>query len=53
MGVIFGFLFTLAVVYGYIANIVFLVSHNEVVGLSIARAAGIFVVPLGVILGYI
>ena len=43
----------LASVYGYIANIVYLVSHNEAVGLSLARAVGIFLAPLGVILGFV
>lgn len=53
MGAIFAGLVILAIMYGYIANIFYLVSHSEAVGLSIARAVGIFVAPLGVILGFV
>ena len=45
-------IFLLMIAYGYIANIVQLVTQNEAVGLSIARAVGIFAAPLGIILGF-
>lgn len=45
--------FFAAAIYGYIANIASLVSHVEPIGMSIGRAIGIFVAPLGVILGYV
>ena len=41
-----------SVVYGYIANIVHLVSNTEPVGMVAGRVIGIFIAPLGIILGY-
>ena len=40
-------------VYGWIMNIVHLINNVEAVGLSIARGIGIFVAPLGAVLGFI
>lgn len=39
--------------YGYVANIVSLVQSNALGGLEIARAIGIILAPLGIVLGYI
>jgi hypothetical protein len=39
-------------IYGYIANIISLVSANETLGFMIARGAGILIAPLGAILGF-
>ena len=50
---LFGFFVLVLGLYGYTANIVSLVTLNEAVGLSIARAVGIFVAPLGAVLGFI
>jgi len=46
--------FIVAAAYGWIANIVTLVHviNNPITALTVARIAGIFVVPLGVVLGY-
>ena len=41
------------VVYGYISNIVSLVTQNEEVGMIIGRVIGIFVAPIGIVLGYL
>ena len=40
------------IVYGYIHNIVSLVTNTEQLGLVAGRCLGIFVAPLGVVLGY-
>jgi|694.fasta_scaffold31071_9 hypothetical protein len=42
----------IAAVLGYIANIVKLFSQLDVSGKTIARACGIFIFPLGAILGW-
>ena len=51
-----GFVIMLAIlvggVYGYVANVYSLVTHNEAIGMTIGRAVGIFLAPLGIILGY-
>jgi hypothetical protein len=39
-------------IYGYIANIISLVSGGEAIGFMIARGAGILIAPLGAILGF-
>jgi hypothetical protein len=52
MNVIISLLFIVAVAYGYIANIVSLMTVSEVWVVSIARILGIFFVPLGVFIGY-
>lgn len=39
--------------YGYVVNILTLVEATGLTGMVIARAIGIFVVPLGIILGYV
>jgi hypothetical protein len=52
----FGILPFLAVfclgIYGYIVNIVSLVSGGEHVGMTIARGIGIIVAPVGAVLGF-
>lgn len=45
-------IFLLLVAYGYLANILFLITRDETFGLSIARAVGIFIAPLGTVLGF-
>lgn len=45
------FLMILAIV-GYVWNIVKLVQSDVITGMVIARVAGIFLLPLGAILGY-
>jgi hypothetical protein len=52
MGFIISLLFIVAVIYGYVANIVSLMTNHEAVVVSVTRAIGIFVMPLGVFLGY-
>ena len=51
-----GTIFVLAVIigfaYGYANNIFSLVSNNESVGMIVGRTIGIFVAPLGALLGY-
>lgn len=44
-----------AIAYGWIANIVTIAQSNfsELTGLLILRVVGIFVAPLGVVLGYV
>jgi hypothetical protein len=42
----------IAAVLGYIANIVKLFSQLQVDGKTIARACGVFIFPLGAILGW-
>jgi hypothetical protein len=39
-------------IYGYIANIISLVSGGEAIGFMVARGAGILIAPLGAILGF-
>ena len=50
---IFVIILFLFFVYGYIANLVLLILSDSITGLVIARAIGVFMVPLGAILGYI
>lgn len=38
--------------YGWVMNIVSLVQATGIAGMEIARIAGIFVAPLGAVLGY-
>ena len=49
-----GLMLTLVVgiVYGYIHNIVLLVTQNEALGMIIGRVLGIFIAPIGIVLGY-
>ena len=42
----------LAALGGYIANIVKLIASHEEMGMMIARAVGMGVVPLGAVLGF-
>lgn len=51
MSKFFGFIFVLALLCGYIANIVKLLSESAA-GMAVARGIGVFVAPLGAILGY-
>jgi hypothetical protein len=39
--------------FGWVMNIVALINDDMVTGMLIARAAGIFIAPLGAILGYL
>lgn len=52
--VIFGFII-MACIGGWIANVVkiFWIINDPVTGLFIARCVGVFVAPLGVVLGYL
>lgn len=45
----------IAVIYGWVANIVTIAQSDlsTITGMLILRVAGIFVAPLGVVLGYI
>ncbi len=45
----------IAVTYGWIANIIVIAnsSFTEITGILILRVVGIFVAPLGVVLGYV
>lgn len=58
-GDVIAFLFYLAliigIVYGWIANIVIIAGSNfsEITGMLVLRVVGIFVAPLGVVLGYV
>ncbi len=45
-------IFVVAVV-GYIMNIVKLVTSKEITGKTLARVVGVFVFPLGAILGFV
>ncbi len=38
---------------GYALNIFKLVSNNETIGFVVARACGVFMPPLGVVLGFL
>lgn len=40
------------ILYGYVANIISLVTQTEPVGMMVGRAIGIFLAPIGVMLGY-
>ena len=42
----------LAALYGWVTNIVSLVNGNEELGMTLARVAGIFIAPVGAVLGY-
>jgi hypothetical protein len=42
-----------SLVIGYVANIVKLVKSKEVTGLTLARVVGIFIFPIGAIVGFI
>lgn len=41
-----------AIIYGYVANVYSLVTQNEAFGMMIGRVVGIFVAPIGIVLGY-
>ena len=38
--------------YGYLNNVISLASKAEPTGLVVARAIGVFLAPLGIVLGY-
>ena len=42
-----------AIVGGWVANIVKLATSNEAVGLLVLRGVGIFMWPIGAVLGYL
>lgn len=46
-----GFLVVLAVI-GWIMNIAAIWNATEITGMVVARAIGVFIVPLGAVLGY-
>lgn len=52
---LFYFALIIAIVYGWIANIVTIAGSNfsELSGILVLRVVGIFVAPLGVVLGYV
>ena len=52
-GFLLGLTVIIAGVLGWILNIVALVGANEIAGMEIARIAGIFIPPLGAVLGYL
>lgn len=57
-GIVAGLLWlalVLAIVYGWVANIITIAHSNfsELTGILILRCVGIFVAPLGVVMGYI
>jgi hypothetical protein len=54
-GIAAAFAFLVAVAYGWIMNIMAVANSNfaELTGILILRVVGIFVAPLGVVLGYI
>lgn len=45
----------IAIIYGWIMNIVIIAGSNfsEITGILVLRVVGIFVAPLGVVLGYV
>lgn len=49
------FAIVIAIAYGWIANIVTIAHSNfsEITGMLVLRMVGIFVAPLGVVLGYV
>ena len=51
--ILFWLAILILVVIGYINNIVELVGAENIMGLELARIAGIFVFPLGAILGFV
>jgi len=55
VGGLVGILLICGAIYGYVANIVSLVHHisDPNTAMLVLRAVGIFVAPLGVILGYL
>jgi hypothetical protein len=53
MEYLIGLILLLVLLGAYLVNIVRLVKAQEINGLTLARVVGIFVFPLGVILGFI
>lgn len=49
---IFALLLFVAAVYGWVCNIISIIHADGVTGMVIARVAGVFVAPLGAVLGY-
>ncbi len=49
------FALIIAIAYGWIANIITIANSNfsDITGILVLRVVGIFVAPLGVVLGYI
>jgi len=43
----------LAIIVGWVMNIISLVGADSITGMEIARIAGIFIPPLGGVLGYL
>ena len=42
----------IASMYGYFANLVALIGSTEIVGLTIVRAIGVVVPPIGILMGF-
>jgi hypothetical protein len=55
MALLFYLALIIGIVYGWISNIVIIAGSNfsEITGLLVLRVVGIFVAPLGVVLGYV
>lgn len=47
-----GFLIVATLVLGWVLNIAKLITYNETAGMLLARFAGIFIAPLGAVLGW-
>ncbi len=49
------FALIIAVAYGWIANIIIIANSNfsEITGILILRIVGIFIAPLGIVMGYL
>jgi len=52
-GALLVMIFAILIFYGYIMNIIELATAQDATGLVILRTIGIFIVPLGSILGFI
>lgn len=53
MGNVIGLVIMLAALVGWVMNIVHLINDNTMaMGMVVARVVGIFVAPLGAVLGY-
>ena len=50
---LFTFIFLLFGLGGWIANIVKIITNYESAGMLVARACGVFMAPLGAVLGYL
>lgn len=55
IGIVLGIAFILLSIYGWVNNIIIICHSNfdTITGLLVARCFGVFVAPLGVVLGFI